>query len=391
MARRTRNSLGSAEFPILDPTPTVAPSSSVSQVACGSAGPSNVVLSPEVLAAIQAAASEAARAAVLASTSTAASGVAPNVENAAVSSVPQALQVSASNFASAGGPMLSSMPSLSVTSGTEGRSVVVPSFVNTFAPSVPITSLASSLATSVSASAVPRSAATLLDQPFVVGPGFSSIPHKLVQQITAGKFIDLSDLLAVNLIESENEPQVFLDGRVVFSTTKKRNRRQIEDIVSWVEAFTIYSKVLTSYFPHRWRDLTSYKLLILRTYRQLSGRVWLHYDKAFREHAAATKLTDWSVMNSPLFSLYAAGASARSTPFQDSNWEPTGAKAADQVCRSWNRGKCTAPGLACKYSHKCAKCGGEHRGANCKSSESQSRPRSPVSSSETSKKKKWNH
>jgi hypothetical protein len=114
----------------------------------------------------------------------------------------------------------------------------------------------------------------------------------LVQQIITGKFIDLSNLMAANLIQTEHEPQLLLDGRVVLTTTHKRNRRRIEDIVTWFEAFSIYALILTSYFPHCWRDLTAYKLLVLRTYRQLSGRVWLNYDRAFREHAAATKLND---------------------------------------------------------------------------------------------------
>ncbi|EDO45365.1 predicted protein [Nematostella vectensis] len=40
----------------------------------------------------------------------------------------------------------------------------------------------------------------------------------------------------------------------------------------------------------RWKDLHHYLLLILRTYRQFSGRAWLAYDRAFREHAAAVQL-----------------------------------------------------------------------------------------------------
>ena len=52
-----------------------------------------------------------------------------------------------------------------------------------------------------------------------------------------------------------------------------------------------------SAFAHRWCDLTAYKLLILHTYSQFGGKVWLGYDQAFREHAATTKLTDWSCMN----------------------------------------------------------------------------------------------
>ena len=39
-----------------------------------------------------------------------------------------------------------------------------------------------------------------MDQPFVVGPGFPPVPAKLVAQIVAGKYIDLSDLLTVNLV-----------------------------------------------------------------------------------------------------------------------------------------------------------------------------------------------
>ena len=73
--------------------------------------------------------------------------------------------------------------------------------------------------------------------------------------------------------------------------------------MTWSEAFTIFTLILTSYFPHRWKDLTSYKLLILRTYRQFSGRVWLAYNQASRQHAVAMKLVDWSTMNVQLYSF----------------------------------------------------------------------------------------
>lgn len=39
-----------------------------------------------------------------------------------------------------------------------------------------------------------------------------------------------------------------------------------------------------------------YKLQILWTYRHFNGRMWLAYDQAFCQHAAATKLVDWSSM-----------------------------------------------------------------------------------------------
>ena len=36
-----------------------------------------------------------------------------------------------------------------------------------------------------------------------MGPGFSPVPAKLVNQIVAGKYIDLSELLAANLVHAE--------------------------------------------------------------------------------------------------------------------------------------------------------------------------------------------
>ena len=49
-----------------------------------------------------------------------------------------------------------------------------------------------------------------------------------------------------------------------------------------------------------------YQLLILQTHRQFAGRVSLGYVQAFREHAAASNLTDWSTINVQLFNFHAA-------------------------------------------------------------------------------------
>ena len=134
---------------------------------------------------------------------------------------------------------------------------------------------------------------------------------------------------------------MLFDGRLVLTSTLKKAKRRIEDIATWMEAFSIYSLVLTSHFPHRWRDLSQYKLLILRTYQKFSNRVWLAYDRAFREHAAATNLTDWSNMNMQLFNFHAAGASTHGHgEFANESAEPAGAPCSQIVCKSWNRGRC---------------------------------------------------
>ena len=250
----------------------------------------------------------------------------------------------------------------------------MPSFVTTFAtPHSPI------LSTSITAGAsvpVPLSENTLaanlpsgllLQQPFVVGPGFSPIPAKTVSQIVAGKYVDLGDLLSVTIVQNEPESLAFLDGRLVFLPNAKKQRRRTEDIVAWSEAFTIFSLILTSFFPHRWKDLISYKLPILHMYCQFSGRVWLAYDQAFRQHAVATKLVDWLTMNVQLYNFHTAGASVRSGPGGSliELPEPSGADSSQVTCRSWNRGRCSALFALCWYGHRCSTCAGPHRAAEC--------------------------
>ena len=153
----------------------------------------------------------------------------------------------------------------SFPSASQGRpALAVPSFVSIF--TAPRSSSSFTLSTmgglpSVplgdSASSCGSATGHVLHQSFVVGPGFSPIPAKTVAQILAGKFVDFSDLLSVNIVQAKPESHVLLDGRLVFTPSTKKQRRRIKGIVTWTEAFTVFSLILTSYFPHHWRDLTS--------------------------------------------------------------------------------------------------------------------------------------
>ena len=156
----------------------------------------------------------------------------------------------------------------------------------------------SSASTYLGSSLFPPSA----DKAFVVGPGHAPIPAKLVSKITSGQFVDLADLLSANLRTAEQEPQTFLDGKLVVS--KKRRAVEIQDILTWTEAFTIFQMVMCATHTHRWPDLTKYKLLIIQTARQSPSRAWLEYDLAFRKDAAATGASDWSKMNLDLYNFH---------------------------------------------------------------------------------------
>ena len=199
--------------------------------------------------------------------------------------------------------------SLSSVAGT----LRLPSFVTTF-PAISSTpgSCSARLARSISApimashvtsfSSHGESLAASGVKAFVVGPGHAPIPAKLVKKITSGEFVELADLLSTNLRAVDLEPQSFLDGKLLVS--RKRRLVEVEDILTWTEAFTIYQMVICASHPHRWSDLTKYKLLIIQTARHAPGRSWLEYDTAFRKDAAATGASDWSRMNLDLYNFH---------------------------------------------------------------------------------------
>ena len=307
-----------------------------SAVSARTGSSSSASLSPEIVSLI----AQSVQAAGTAEQAKSSSSPATSISSSAIGGVP-AIATPAAIVAqpSAGRPVSTS-------------SVSVPSFLSTFtAPALPALSLAASslggsshVESNVAVASVPSPASIVADQPFVVGPGVSPFPAKLVSQIMAGKYVDLCHLLPANLRVREPEPHRLFDNRLVLTSQPEKSSRRIEDIPTWTEAFAIFPFILVSHFPHRWRDLLQYHLLILRTHRPFSGRVWLAKDGAFRGHAAATQLTDWSGMNAKLFNFHAAGASFLSPSSNDSSdWEPTGSSGSIVVCKSWNRRRCTSP------------------------------------------------
>ena len=183
-------------------------------------------------------------------------------------------------FAASGAGFVSPVPA-TATSSASGRpnNCVVPTFV--FSYSIACSSLPSNLDAAFPSSTIGPALfgpLPVLHQPFVVGPGFSPVLAKLLSHIVAGKFVELHELLPSNIVPSEPEPQLLFDGRLVLTSPPKKPKRPIEEIATWLEAFYIYCLILVSYLPHRWKDLLQYQLLILQTYRQFSGRVWLSYN-----------------------------------------------------------------------------------------------------------------
>ena len=57
--------------------------------------------------------------------------------------------------------------------------------------------------------------------------------------------------------------------------------------------------------------------------------------------------------------LCASGGSLNELP------EPAGADSSQVICRSWNRGRCSAQFASCRFAHRCSTCAGSHRASEC--------------------------
>ena len=70
---------------------------------------------------------------------------------------------------------------------------------------------------------------------------------------------------------SDNDTPAFssLDDKLVLRPV--RNRKETTSVTSWIEAFTVYMLVLTTYHPHRITDLLRYGLLIMRMAQMFPG------------------------------------------------------------------------------------------------------------------------
>ena len=123
--------------------------------------------------------------------------------------------------------------------------------------------------------------------------------------------------------------------------------------------------VVTAYVPQQSRELLAYMSLILRTARRFGRRAWLEYDRAFRQEAAISGSKDWHIMRADLYNFHTAGANkpVSTPPFRRPNDQARSIANHGEICRSWNRGKCSSKFTSCSYQHVCdiKGCGGGYR------------------------------
>ena len=103
-------------------------------------------------------------------------------------------------------------------------------------------------------------------QTFVLSDGLAPVPAKLVSKILKGEFVDMSELLRDNL-EAERKGALLDPSEASSPSSTKCSRREVPDLLSWVQCFGTYMAVIASQQPSRVMPLLAYQTLIIREAR----------------------------------------------------------------------------------------------------------------------------
>jgi len=123
-----------------------------------------------------------------------------------------------------------------------------------------------------------ESAAVDSNLPMAATPSLPQFPAKLVKQIQSGQYFKLAMLL------SDIEDSA---GYLQIENTQKPKVKHISTILEWLQCFTVYSWVITTFQLKQAQDLLGYQAVIVDARMRYEGRDWLNYDRLFCQAAAA--------------------------------------------------------------------------------------------------------
>ena len=228
---------------------------------------------------------------------------------------------------------------------------------------------------------------------FVLSEALPVVPAKLVRRILRAEYVDMAELLKDNM-EAERRRMQAEGGTMHYQG--RPSRREIPDIISWVQCFGLYAAVVTSRYPQKMKELLAYQTTIVSEARRLGGRGWLLYDSQFRQQMSSFESVDFSKINQSLYATtflaYGGGGKQKMCPDcmltdhsheecalhpnrnapivqmrdmgQQRSQEPRRKRERAGPCYAWNEGKCTF--ARCRYDHVCSRCGGDHKKAQCR-------------------------
>ena len=103
---------------------------------------------------------------------------------------------------------------------------------------------------------VDPSAAAKTVPSFLLGEGLPPIPAKLVSKIQKGDFVDMAELLRDNIEADRRRSKE--SGASTSTGLQSQSRREVPDIVSWVQCFGTYTSIVVQAHPEKAQQLLAY-------------------------------------------------------------------------------------------------------------------------------------
>ena len=214
----------------------------------------------------------------------------------------------------------------------------------------------------------------------VVSEGLPPIPVKTLEKIRRWEFVDLASLLSDPAQKTEDLSMTQGSHFVVVQSLEQiqKKRKQISDLPTWLQAFSIYAAALASADPTSKEEIAglfAHSHLIVQLSKDLRGLQWLQYDKDFRIWAAAKGRKVWGELNLSIYGRclatqnvwqYSTGTEQKpqapskfSKPQKRQKLDPSKGS-----CFKWNFEENCAR-KDCFFAHKCYHCGEGHRATVC--------------------------
>ena len=138
--------------------------------------------------------------------------------------------------------------------------------------------------------------------------------------------MDLADLLVDPTAKSDEATLAAAAGQVVLVQSLdqiKKKRRQIMDVATWMQAFSVYVAALATAesTKEELAGMMAHVHVILQVHRDLGGMKWYLYDQQYREWAAATGKRTWGEMN---LMIYGRCLCSQSHPSSQSSTQQVG-------------------------------------------------------------------
>lgn len=83
----------------------------------------------------------------------------------------------------------------------------------------------------------------------------------------------------------------------------KQSKRELPDILRWIQCFGMYTCVVANQKPKNIHQLLAYQTMVVRKARRCGGTGWQTQDIMFCQQVANNPLADWSKLNGSLYSV----------------------------------------------------------------------------------------